>query len=110
MWGYDAHDAPQDAAYDIIVDIEGRVIRIQVKTRSAPQGRQWSYRVMRGEVTGAQLPVLTRINLAITTSLLPLLTVSNVYVRTESRGLNSTPHRGLHEGKFRSEKLGEGIG
>ena len=47
-WGYDAHDAPQDAAYDVIVDHHGRVIRIQVKTRSEASGSSWNYRVMRG--------------------------------------------------------------
>ena len=47
-WGYDAHDAPQDAAYDIIVDCQGRVVRVQVKTRSEPAGSTWSYRVQRG--------------------------------------------------------------
>lgn len=37
-WGYDAHDAPPDAAYDVIVDHGGVVLRIQVKTRSAATG------------------------------------------------------------------------
>jgi PD-(D/E)XK endonuclease len=47
-WGYDAHDAPQDAAYDIIIDHKRRVLRVQVKTRSEPAGSTWHYRVQRG--------------------------------------------------------------
>lgn len=47
-WGFDAHDAPQDSAYDVIVDIAGKIIRVQVKTKSEPSGSSWSYRVQRG--------------------------------------------------------------
>ena len=47
-WGYDAHDAPQDSAYDVIVDHQGRVLRVQVKTRSFASGSLWQYRVQRG--------------------------------------------------------------
>jgi hypothetical protein len=47
-WGFDAHDAPQDAAYDVIVDHNQRVLRLQVKTRSEASGSSWSYRIQRG--------------------------------------------------------------
>lgn len=47
-WGFDAHDAPPDAAYDVIVDYKQRVLRLQVKTRSSPSGSAWTYRVQRG--------------------------------------------------------------
>jgi len=47
-WGFDAHDAPQDAAYDVIVDLAGKIIRVQVKTKSEPSGSAWNYRVQRG--------------------------------------------------------------
>ena len=36
-WDYDAHDAPQDSAYEVIIDHHGRVLRVQVKTRSSPR-------------------------------------------------------------------------
>lgn len=47
-WGFDAHDAPQDSAYDVIVDMAGKIIRVQVKTKSEPSGSSWNYRVQRG--------------------------------------------------------------
>ena len=47
-WGYDTHDAPQDSAYDVIVDHHGRVLRVQVKTRSFSSGSFWHNRVQRG--------------------------------------------------------------
>jgi hypothetical protein len=47
-WGFDAHDAPQDAPYDVIIDYAGTIIRVQVKTRSHASGALWHYRVQRG--------------------------------------------------------------
>ena len=54
-WDYDAHDAPQDLAYDVIVDHHGRVLRVQVKTRSFASGSLWHNRVQRGNWRSREL-------------------------------------------------------
>ncbi len=47
-WGYDAHDARRDLPYDIVVDLGGRICRVQVKGRSHGTRGRWDYRVTRG--------------------------------------------------------------
>jgi hypothetical protein len=48
-WGYDAHGARRDMAYDVFVDLgSARVCRLQVKCRSSARNDRWPYHVTRG--------------------------------------------------------------
>lgn len=91
-WGFDAHDAPQHAAYDLFVDYAGRVIRIQVKTKTASVGGKWPFRVMRGNwrsATGAyayhdgDYDIFAGVALGIEKVLFAPGVVNNVTFRTE---------------------------
>ena len=48
-WGFDAHDARRDSAYDIGVDLgHGLYCRVQVKSRAKATGARWGFRCVRG--------------------------------------------------------------
>lgn len=47
-WGFDAHDARRDLPYDLIVDLDGTVCRLQVKCRSQAVDGRWPFRATRG--------------------------------------------------------------
>ena len=47
-WGFNAHDARRDLAYDVVVDLGGRLCRVQVKGRSRAVNGRWDYRAIRG--------------------------------------------------------------
>jgi hypothetical protein len=46
--GFDAHDTRRDLPYDIVVDLQGLILRVQVKGRSRPVRGRWEYRFVRG--------------------------------------------------------------
>ena len=54
-WGFDAHDARRDSAYDIGVDLgHGLYCRVQVKSRAKATRGKWGFRCVRGNPrTGA---------------------------------------------------------
>lgn len=47
-WGYDAFQVNRGGSYDLGVDVAGRFVRIQVKTKSAATGGSWGYTLQRG--------------------------------------------------------------
>ena len=47
-WGLDAHDTRRDLPYDLVVDLGGRICRVQVKGRTRGTRGRWGFRAMRG--------------------------------------------------------------
>ena len=47
-WGFSASHVQRDLPYDVTVDMNGRICRVQVKGRSNPTGERWEYRSCRG--------------------------------------------------------------
>jgi hypothetical protein len=47
-WGLSAHDARREMPYDIVVDLDGRICRVQVKGRRRAARDRWDFRAVRG--------------------------------------------------------------
>ena len=95
-WGFDAHDAPQDAAYDVIVDYQGRVVGLQIKTRSHAKVNTWGYRAQRGNwrsATGTYAYCSTDYDIfaAVTNGFLPVQALETA----KARNVNLIDHQSI---------------